>query len=308
MNYPSNTKIQGLLKAEAVKRQIISTFNPRTGGQTKETFEGTEDEIVALATQAQQLNLEYTVSSGHVWTLEVTYPYSIAVNGINQDPDPIPMWELGYYPYEKNVLECNDRPFIAKLSGDTKKKIEEKLRNPSLIFPFSIDAMIAYNMKVLDLSKQDFVYTLKRSVIVPNNWKSEFWNNNNTLKIFKTKDLLAVYASGNNAMPEVMINALPRTAKMWNATSGTFIFLGEGTHAMSAVYFIDPRTGITYSAGWLEYPLDMQYVSLNKVQLSQSWVWNVWSSGNKGLYYPYTDPEGDSSNNLNARYANVPLS
>jgi hypothetical protein len=68
--------------------------------------------------------------------------------------------------------------------------------------------------------------------------------------------------------------------------------LNVGFYSAGGAFIQIPAFGPVYDAisqintfvGWLQYPIEIQTLTLQKVQATQSWVFNQWSFGDYGLY------------------------
>jgi hypothetical protein len=306
----NNSAFRGIIRQAAVNGQTTSTWNPRTGGTSKTVLKGTQTKILEYATQCQTQGFEYSVMGGHVWTIEITFPVDVIVNGINSEPPPIATWELSYQPFEKNLLELNDRGLIQNLSTLSKQRIEQKLKLPeekSTYAPWGFDdvthwaeATIAYNLKRAGVEgKQGWVHTLKKTIVVSNNADTTglLLNPQWDGMVFLKDQLVSVYSTAEpnplSRMPAVINVNMPvqTDATNWNGTTAPAV-ITEG-------YVMD-KNGIISYIGWLQYPAEYQMISLLKCQISQHWVFNNWSAGPKwGLYDPVvasSEPDPSAGN------------
>jgi len=294
---PNNTTLRGIIRNALVTGVTTSTWNPRTGGTSKSVFKGTQQQVTDMANDCQTAGFEYSISGGHIWTLEVTFPVDIIINDIEHEPAPIATWELSYQPFEKNLLELNDRKLIQNLSTLTKQNIEMKMKLPAekqTLTPWGDDdiehwaeATVAYNLKRSGVEgKQGWVHTLKKTIVVSNSADTTSlllhpeWDG----KIFLKDDLVTKYSTAEpnplSRMPTVINTNMPvqTDATNWNGTTALPV-IAEG-------YVMD-KNGIVSYIGWLQYPAEYQMISLLKCSISQHWVFNNWSAGPKwGEYDP----------------------
>lgn len=287
----NNSLLQGRIKTALVGGITTSTWNPRTGGTSKTVFRGTQTQVTALAKDCQTAGYEYSISGGHIWTLEVTFPVDIIINSINSEPRPIVNWELSYQPFEKNILELGDRLFISNLSTKTKQHIEEKLRNPnvdSTTTPWAagdeanwLEATIAYTLKRIGTEgKQGWVHTLKKTMVI-NTYTTNppVLTNQYNGKLFLKQELKQTYSdiesNSLSRIPDIIYNNMPSTLN---------VLYYPGNIPMDYSGYVLDKNGIVTFIGWLEYPPEYQMISLQKCQISTHWVFNQWSAGPYGLY------------------------
>jgi hypothetical protein len=290
---PNNTTFQGIIKQAIVEGITTSTWNPRSGGTSKTIFEGNQAQVTDLAQQSQAAGYEYSIVGGATWKLEVTIPWDIIVNGTEGESDPLFVWEMVNTSYQRDILECTDRPFNYTLTQLSKDKIAAKLKAPvgNTITPFDINeteeniinATVLYNLKRIGVNgRAASLQTLRKTMIVSNNFirKSSLIDPTSDFKIFTKTQLLAKYNDTEpilSQIPDVIINALP-----------SFILLtpwDSKTPIATTGYSMD-YNGIVTFVGYLQMPAEYQMISLQKVQITQNWVFNQWSAGPWGLYDP----------------------
>ena len=302
----NNSVLQGIIKNAIVDGITTSTWNPRTGGTSKTVFKGTQQQITDLANECQTTGFEYSIAGGHIWTIEVTYPVDVIINGINPpftEPDPIATWELSYQPFEKGILELADRAVVNVLSQNTKDQIELKMKEPnnSSMPPWADDdvinyaqATVVYRLKRSGVeAKQGWVHSLKKTVIVSNNKPYSIPNTYNG-KLFLKSEIKSTYSDTESnplsKIPSVIYTNMPDTLTTVN-------YNGVAPNYVATVttngYVMD-KNGLVSFIGWLEYPPEYQMISLLKVSISQHWIFNQWSAGPQwGLYdpaFPKTEP------------------
>ena len=289
---PNRTLLQGVIRSALVQGNITSTWNIKSGGQSKIVYKGTEQQVVAIALNAQQDGFEYTISGGHIWTIEITFPIDVNVNSFNNEPNPVTSWEISNTSIQQNILEAKDTYLTGILGPNVKKSIESNLKNadaskPPTGFtsqPEFVNAQITQNLKFAGVEgKLLFVPTLKRTIIVSNRYDPG-WATNSNETVMTTPVLLTRYgtAAANNgnplsALPEFLANTLPVNQIL--VTSNGTIYQ-EGFVPSNYI----ESDGIVTFVGWLEYPPEYQTISLNKIQISQQWIFNRWSAGGWGLY------------------------
>jgi hypothetical protein len=302
---PNNTTVQGILKNGEVEGITNSSWNPRTGGQSTSTFKGSQAQITALAVDCQAIGFEYKIMGGHVWTLEVTFPTDILVNDINNEPDPIPIWELEYQPITIGLYDVKDRPFLSSLNGQIRRAIEDKLKDnndsslenlfsatsdPSLLSQ-KLNAWTAYKLRLNQVEgKRYFVPVLKRTAVVSNTYNgstfASSFNPTSNLQLFTTPELTSnLNASTSNplgAIPPVIQNLLPSSMLLTDSTSNS----AQTIQAINqSGYGLDSNQLVTF-VGWLQFPPTCRSLTLNKVQFQQEWLFFRWSAGQWGLYDP----------------------
>ncbi len=268
---PNDTVFHGLIALGTVNGQVTSTWNSKSGGQTKQVIKGNQNQVIAIALDCQSAGFEYSISGGHVWTIEITYPADVIVNSLLTDVDPITTWEFSYHPLETALFELNSRTLIKNLSQRTRNLIENKLKEPTdpkLLIEAQfvseyVNANVVYNLRLAGVeSKQSFMPTLKRSWIQNSDVNVSVSKQNNG-KIWGKSALISNYGGiGLSSIPTSIQSLMPED---------------EGIS-------LDTKTGINSAFGWLEYPIEVQSVSVNKVQLSQQWVYDKWSAGTWGIY------------------------
>ena len=302
---PNNSVLQGVIKLAEVTGTVTSTWNPRSGGNSKIIVKGTQVQITSLAQECQAAGLEYNITGGHIWTIEIIYYIDIVTNQFDHEPAPISFWEMNYHQIDRSILELTDRPFIAALKSSSKIAIENALKNtiPSAKAPVGPDdtihsreAKLTYNLKLIGIEgRAQFVPTIKRTAIMSTGYNLSNvagWNNsflNST--VMSTSDFLRRYNVGNplGTVPAFIQSQLPYTLDVYDVRDDT-------TKKRSG--FTISKDGIVTFIGWLQFPIDTQQIAINKVQATQTWVFNQWSAGSFGLYdvlddagFPLADPD-----------------
>lgn len=297
---PNNSVLRGIIQNSTIPGITTSTWNPRSGGTSKTVFKGKQDQITDLAKQFKSQGIEYSVAGGHIWTLEVTYPWDLIVDNTEIESSPLVTWELVNLPFEKDMWECSDRYFIGLLSADTKNNIDLNLKsnsktNAAWLAPQDTtqpnateimgSALVAQNLKKSGVrGKQSVVQSLKRTVIVPTytltGTNSLLVSSDSDFTVFTKGELLAYLNSsdgGNplNQIPSLISNKMP--SKLWVMPKGsTTPVLTEG--------MTFDKNYINTFIGYLQYPSEYSMVSNLKTQITQHWVFNQWSAGSWGLY------------------------
>ena len=290
---PNASVFRGIINNQYVKGVVSVSWNSRSGGTSKIVFKGPQEHIIPVAELAKQGGYEYSMNSGHIWTLEVTFPFDVVTEGDTGESIPLWTWELINTPFEKDILECGDRPFNLNLSIDTVRAIEQKLKNPDNGQPpytiidvnngFSaVNAQVAYTLKSIGVhGKQNSLQTLRRTMIISNFYDAtDLIQNVDDYLLFTTDEWLDVYNSDANPLnhlPEPIVNVIPYTATVnhWDNNAITQVDISG--------YNMDGK-GIVTFIGWLQFPAEFQMISVNKVQVTQHWVFNQWSAGPWGLY------------------------
>lgn len=295
---PTKSILQGAINNGNILGNTSATWNPRSGGNSKLIVKGTQINVYTLAKECQELGYEYSITGGAIFTIEITIPVDVITNDLDAEPDPISFWELNYHQIDRSVLEMGDRKFISSLSSDTTKQIEQKLKNPLSATPVVktkdhtqfANATLAYNLKLLGIEgRAEFVPTLKRNAVVSSKYNKGIipgWNEGTFLNgsVMTTEDLLIRYNSPSNPLSEIPLfikNQLPRGLDIFDVydNSPNPIKFRSG--------FVTSKNGIVSFIGWLQYPIESQQVAINKIQVSQTWVFNQWSAGDFGLYDVY---------------------
>jgi hypothetical protein len=251
-----------------VEGQIKINVKPLVGGTTERNFKGKEADIKAKAIELQALGYETTITSGKpAWELIATLPWDISQ--FTSEPDPVAVWEVKGHALERSILECTDRDLVSNLSSAVKASIEYKIKNPTsaepLIetnadLPMFENAWLVYNLMRAGVeSRQEWTIEVTRTITVSKAYSFN-WSLANVGKVLSKGSLISVYN-----VPSQRQNSLP------NSSSS---ITNVGTAA-------DP---IWVFFGYLEQYPTIQDVSNNKVQISQSWIYNKWSAGAKGLY------------------------
>jgi len=291
---PNNTTFKGEVNIDSIKGITTSEWNPKTGGLSNTKFVGTQAEIISLANQCQTKGYEYKISGGAKWTIDVTYPVDIIVNSINAEPVPLTIWEFAYQQVDQNLYECKDRIIAGSLNSSDILAIDNKLRsNENLTsIPYSDPnnsgfGTIVYNLKKSGVEgRQKFIPILKRTIVTSNNNVGNIsLNTGYTSQLFTTPALLATYNNSINPlsnMPLSITNQLPTSLPITYYPNGTATSPVTATAASGFIF--DYATLLSYFVGWLQYPIEIQTISINKVQISQYWIFNQWSAGKYGLY------------------------
>ena len=302
---PNNSVFQGIVKNAVVRGITTSKWNVRSGGDSQTVFKGTQDQIVDVANSCQNLGYEYSIQGGHVWTITIMFPVDIIVNSLNQEPSPLTIWELNYHPVRQNLFEANDRLFVGKLSDKTKRNIDNSIKSYSVSKVDStlvdisdsnrpyLSSVIARNLKRINVEgKNLFVPTLKRSAIFSNASNPTDapigtfapWNSDTNGGLWTTAQLIKEYSTSLpqfQQIPQFIQDQLPETlpATIWVA-------VGSPVFNEDVIGYSMDQNGIVTFVGWLEYPVEYQTISLNKVQASQQWQFQKYSAGKYGLYDP----------------------
>jgi hypothetical protein len=316
---PNDSIMHGIINNEYVTGVTTVSWNARSGGISKIVFKGTEYQLTQLANMARNGGYEYDLSGGHIWTLNITFPFDIILDGDSGETNPLFTWELINTPFEKDILELGDRKFNNKMSADTVKAIDNKLNNPNNgQYPFDIqaanngyaavNATVAYRLKSIGVhGEQTSLPTIRKTMIVSNflSPSSELIYPELDWKIFSTKQFLNQYHYANyngnrlNQIPQIMKDALPTsmTVNQWFNNDQSQKYISDDNFSENNyphTWNMDGKGIVTY-IGWLQFPSEYQMVSVNKIQITQHWVWNQWSAGDWGLYDP-VDGSGDSPN------------
>ena len=317
---PNNTIALGIINNGAIPGPTTSRWNVRTGGESQTSYVGSQPQITGIGVQCQNQGYEYHIQGRHKWTITITFPVDIIVNGFDAgEPPPLTIWEINYQPSKQNLFEATDRPFIAKLGQTTKDKIDQQMRQPVTItagftgdsdpLP-ALSAHVAYNLKRINVEgKNLFVPTLKRSIVMSNGFSPNTtnvpiygthpqapWDLSTRGQLFRTQDLVGKYGPVSlgpfQAIPPFIVAQLPTTIPLryWKFT-GTGKLIPNPLPVSG--WSVDTNGIVTY-VGWLEFPPEYQTISLTKVQASQQWQFNKWSAGDYGLY----DVAGYNTSNL----------
>ncbi len=293
---PNNSVLQGIIKNAEVEGITTSTWNTRSGGTSKTVFKGTQSQITSLAQAVQTDGWEYSITGGHIWTLEVTFPWDIITNANEGESNPLYTWELINQPFEKDIIELGDRPFNSNLSIPTIQQIEKVLKEPEgqeqpylavdLVNNGGADALnaqVAYQLKRIGIhGRQQIVQTLKRTMVVSNQYNLAYLliKTIYDYQIFTKDQLLSTYNNNANVLnniPSVITLSMPDqlSVQQYNQSSPQLV----------SGWCMDKK-GIVTFIGWLQFPAEIQMVSLNKVQIVSKWTYNQWSAGPYGLYDP----------------------
>ena len=298
---PNSTTYHGAINGDTVRGVTTSAWNVRSGGTSKTVYSGNQDDITAIGEQCQAEGYEYTITGGKLWKIEITYPVDIIVNTLDNEPSPIPTWELSYKQQEQPLFRCNDRLFVSLLNAQDRSSIENKLKDPDATTPLkSVDSKAsatnvykdilapytAYNLKMAGVEgKSLFVPTLKRTIVTSNNYNPNYssqYNNQLFTKLgllsyldsIRTSDLDLVPTGIRQAMPEfVMLNTLNS-----DGTSSPY-----SPQVGFPAFNTDVYDFVTY-VGYLQMPSTVQSLGLNKLQWTTEWIFNKWSAGSYGLY------------------------
>ena len=120
---PNDSILKGIINNTYVKGIVTTSWNARSGGLSKITFKGTEEQLSDLAQQAKDGGYEYSMAAGHIWTLEITVPYDVILDFATGESNPLFIWEMVNNPFEKDILELGDRYFNSNLSKGTVERI-----------------------------------------------------------------------------------------------------------------------------------------------------------------------------------------
>jgi hypothetical protein len=247
-----------------VEGPINITFQPGKGGTTTRTFTGNETNIRSQATLLAAEGFSTNMTGGPVWTLTATLSGDV-------ENQPTPQWEIIPHEVERDILECTDRPFIQSLTSTTKDLIEYAIKNPLNHVGLTADgaeadatqfanAWLVYTlMRAGVTARQEFTIAVKRTITVSLQYNPT-WSIANVGKIFSRAGLIGAYGIPTNVAALLPVGG----SSIENAGS-----------AVSPLY-------VFY--GFLEQYPNIVTVSGNKLQISQTWIYNRWSAGDSGLY------------------------
>ena len=302
---PNNSIIQGAIKLGIVEGVTTSTWNPRSGGTSKSVFKGTQAQITSLAQDAKTYGWEYSIQGGHVWTLEITFPWDIIVDQTEGQSNPLFIWELVNTPFERDIFDLTERKFIGALTIQSKNQIDTKLKTNDQTSPAwagldgqnldnMVDATVAFNLKRSGVrGKQGIVQSLRRTFIVPNDYNlASLVTATNDMKLLTKAQLISFATAGNggnvlNNIPAVISNAMPASLPLT-------VYVSPGVYTLNpaVIGWSMDKNGINTFVGYLQYPPEYHMVSNNTVQATQHWVFNKWSAGDWGLYDDTTGNTG----------------
>ncbi len=305
---PNTTILQGALAISDQDTHYESSWNARTGGQTKIISKGSKEKILGTIKEAKNFGWEYSLIVGHVWQSEVIVPWDWLVDG--DEPPPGFVWENGFTPYEVDLFEVQ-RPLISVLTTATKDKIELALKNTSKRtdvtdsnnFSAITEANIVFNLKRSGVqTRQDFLPTIKRTFMVGNSFDitglvfPQFDN-----KVFTKAELLQTYDR-----PSVFIQAMPISVK--NLMPNTLpVADSKGVIRPVTAYSVDKSAIVTFT-GWRQYPVESSPASLTKTTYVQQWILNSWSCGSFGLYEAKNGAPGPTKQTIDQiLFASIPL-
>ena len=297
---PNDSILHGIINNGYITGISTSTWNARSGGNGKILFKGTDQQIEKLAQMAREGGYEYSITGGHIWSLEIIFPYDIILDASTGESDPLFTWEIINTAFEKDILELGDRKFNSNLSADTVAAIEAKLKNPTEGQPYTpadansgvaaVNAIVAYTLKSIGVhGRQASLQTIRKTMIIGNQFKS----NTPTLmspgfdyKLFTTPQWRTQYNNDTNVlnqMPTLMYDSL-----LQSLTVASYIPRSNPPSSIlqPTIGWNMDQKGIVTFIGWLQFPAEYQMVSNNKVQITQNWTFNQWSAGDWGLYDP----------------------
>jgi hypothetical protein len=294
---PNKTVFNGIIKEAYVAGRVSGKWDATTGGDSKIDLKGTQAQIMEIANWCQEFGYPYEFKGGAVWTITVAFPLDVVTNNVDDEPDPVPRWELDWHPFEPNIMTLKDTPLVSVLSTQTKNNIEKALKNPGMKWQVAsgnesafVQAGIVHDLKQIGVDgKVKFRPILKRTIICSNAFNPE-WGIDTSGEIFTTAELINTYGQGEGirAMPQGILQRLPTSITMYNS---------DGTVAHPTDYFMT-SDGIVVFVGWLEYPPRQQTINVYKQEVSQQWVFDAWSTGPWGLYptaFAHTSPDPTSA-------------
>lgn len=262
-----------------VEEPMVCTWKIGTGGQTRRSFKGTSSEITNKANELQVLGYETEITTGPKWSLTATVNVDLTTNPngdtVNNEPEPVPQWELVPHIKEQSIYEC-ERPFVLALNSDIKACIENKLKNQQnksiFVVPSGVtnSLLIAKALRVYMYKQAGMegrainILSLKRSILVSSNYRLN-WSINNAMKVISDSKLKALYAP-----PTAIYNILPDTY-----ASTEYVY-----YDVNAQFTLE----IPFYYGWLEMHPSYQTVGNNKIQISQEWTYGKYTVGDNGMY------------------------
>ena len=245
---------------------ISITSVPGKSMTTVRTWRGDETSIRAQANLMFADGWTTQMEGGPNWTLTATFA------GETDGQEPIPQWEIVDVPYERSILECGDRKFIGILTTTTKELIDYAVKNPLTHVGLTEDgaevdpaqfnaAWQVYNyMRIGVVARQEFAKQVSRTITVSNGFAAGFGPSPNVPRIFSKSSLVSEFGVPT-WVQEDLPDSSPGIENIGTSISPIYVYYG-----------------------YLEQGTTRRQVSNNKVQISQSWLFNRWVAGPDGLY------------------------
>lgn len=251
-----STVIRG--QQSLVQGTVTSTSKLGTSGRTTYTYKGAQQEVVNKANELYAQGWDTEIQTGPIWTLTATYGADIIRNPNAPQEEPRPDWDVQVTQFQKFLFE-SDAPAIKQLTHQTRKLIEDKLKNPLSSIPIveweklgnGNEAYIENAIKVYKLmgsgvdSALDSYTEVSRTINVPRGYNLN-WSQVNNGKVLTKPYLVSVHNVPND------IAALLPTASDVEEEFGKCVF------------------------GYLEQGTKYRIASGNSVQISQHWIYNKW--------------------------------
>jgi hypothetical protein len=263
------------------------------GVNTTRTWFGKESDIVAKENEMYVLGYQTEITSGGgdgspKWVLRATKEVAALSDPDNEEPEePEPVWSLHPHVSVQSIFEI-DRPLINDMDYQTRTRIEAKLKNPERYTLEFVDHLASYtddqyhnlqnqaarvyHYKNLGIDGKEFItLTLRRSIVVPNTFRSLTWSVANVGKVLSTTRLLANVEPF--PPPECYVSILPASVY-------------ENKEVYVEGYFADVAGQMIIPGywGWLERYPTADEVGAGKIQISQEWTYNKWLVGDDGFY------------------------
>jgi len=254
---------------QELAKKIINS--PQRGYTTVRTFRGREEYINAKAAELFSLGYQTQVTEGPLYQLEATIGSEVDSGGTPDTGELVVQWELLQTPQEKEILKSNSVA-VNYMPAHYKKIIEDSIKNQTgeLALPVEdgvVNGISLENHRIAARQLWDLMMhgytttityqpTLRRTVTPYINYPLTGFVSN-VGKIYRTNTLISV-----ENIPANFAYVLP-------------------TDEDPAAATVD---GLNLKWGWLKQSTSVLQISNQKLQVSQDWVYGLYS------YIIYGDP------------------
>lgn len=262
-----------------------STFTTNTLGTTTKVYRNSDyGDIVILAQFYASYGATVDIEEGPTYTLTVTLPYDEIAN-LDSDPTIYALWEIVPNSIERSIFDigiyspdsiggviANERRII---NNEIKAAVEYASRNPATTVnlirnsAYASQQYLAQNYLALTRLKAEnvlsFTQTLKRSLIIHNQSQlvADPIDTTGAPVVVAKDDLARLYS-----IPEYVKSRMLSSYGKWKSVKN------------------QDSVELLALAGYLVKPPTQQYVTPNKIQITQEFVWDEWLDSH---YRPYNN-------------------
>ena len=279
-----------------------TNFAPNTLGTTTKVYTSPlVSDIQNLANFYADFGCSYEINTGPVYTMTVTIPFDeISEQDYYINQAVLENWEIvptsGQKPlastnwYLNPSLSINANGNMYAFPDPVKAAIYYAYNNQAstIIIPqsgsVSYAGYLPFAQQVLSMMRAGITHTpswtqtIKRSAIIDLNNSNNSFNTqgdvsfkNYTTNLNRNTILSKTEMISNYTIPRVVQNLMyPSYSKVLSVVSST-----SGVQQ-------DSGASVIVTAGYMVQPITYQYITKNKIQLAQNFVWDEWVSG---LYY-----------------------